>query len=425
MPMMSPAAPRALLFALALIASQPALAADYTPDDVAQAVKRGLPDETIMLMIEGQAWQLDDAATLRLLRAGVPAKYVARMLGDDGPSVGELEEMAASGSSEIEGIGGSFCVVTTQSGEKYRGQILAETAASVVLIQVDDSVRVLPREVIRAVTPARATLREWRSRVGKKTFVALASGEVVDGELVAAEDDVLVLRRAAGKFQTIPAEDVAGLVLSPQADGGEVEMARPPAGAPTAGDYSDLPRADPQDDAEDDEPTNWVDPGAPKPSETVRRGQATATAGLTIASVSAAAYGFGALLGSGELKIVGSVGLVVGPPIIAGGSLRACHGLRRMGVDVSPVGGTLAWGLWGGALVVSVAMYADPEADQVAGALASNLLLVSSVVSGSLQTAANASHLRDRSATINGPRHDAPTVAVFFSGQGLALAGRF
>lgn len=84
----------------------------------------------------------------------------------------------------------------------------------------------------------------------------------------------------------------------------------------------------------------------------------------------------------------------------------------------------MAWGFWGGALVVSVAMWADPAADQVAGALASDLLLVSSLVSGSLQTAANASQLRERSANLDRRHAESPAVALYFSGHGLTLAGQ-
>lgn len=196
--------------------------------------------------------------------------------------------------------------------------------------------------------------------------------------------------------------------------------AGPKDGEPTAADYDDLPRGDP----EADDPAGGVDRGARPPLEAVRRGQATANAGLTIASVSVAAYTLGRALESDELYIVGSVGLVVGPPIVARGSLRACHELRRMGADISPIGGGMAWGFWGGALVVSVAMWADPAADQVAGALASDLLLVSSLVSGSLQTAANASQLRERSANLDRRHAESPAVALYFSGHGLTLAGQ-
>ena len=271
---MLPSVPRALILALALIAPWPVVAAAYTPEDVVQAVEREFPEETIVLMIEGQEWHLDDEATMRLLRSGVPPKYVALMLGDDGLSVDELEAMAAARAHEIEGMSGSFCVVTTHDGEKYRGQILAATATSVVLVQVDDSVRVLPRATVIAATSARATLREWRSRVGKQTFVSLANGEIVNGELVAAEEDVLVLRRTSGKFRTIPAEDVAALVLSPPGDRGDVERAPPPRGrtAP-ARDSDELARADAADDAEDDDSATRVEPhppvgrGAPQPNK--------------------------------------------------------------------------------------------------------------------------------------------------------------
>ena len=425
---MPPRPPRALFLALALIASSPALAADYTPEDVAQAVKREFPEDTIMLMIEGQEWDLDDEATRRLLRAGVPAKYVALMLGENGLSVDKLETMAAARPlalpPDIEGCSGSFCVVTTQDGEKYRGQILAATATSVVLVQVDDSVRVLPRESVVAATPARATLREWRTRVGKSTFVALADGEIVDGELVAAEDDVLVLRTESGEFLTIAAEDVGGLVLSKPTDRGEAEEGGQPDARSTRDD-ADLPQANTDDEANDVGSARWVD-NARNPLEKVRRGHATAAAGLTLGGVSGALYGAGLLWGSAEIYVIGSIGLAVAPPIVAGGSLRARRGVTEAGGNAAAGLGFLSWGFWGGAVALSVVALDSPTPeDSATVGTVSNVLLLGAFVSGGLQIVANDAGLRDQTTRRGMPRGEDVSLALVFNGRGLTLSGQF
>jgi len=115
--------------------------------------------------------------------------------------------------------------------------------------------------------------------------------------------------------------------------------------------------------------------------------------------------GVGLLVGSNEelqqvgaqLAIVGQTALYVGPPLLAGGSLRARRALNELGAGgPGRIGGTVAWTLWAVSLAVPgtviVASSSDPSSDPGSMALYGvwASLAIGSVVAGGLQMQDNA-----------------------------------
>lgn len=95
----------------------------------------------------------------------------------------------------------------------------------------------------------------------------------------------------------------------------------------------------------------WADPA---PRDGYRKSTSLAYIGLGLggAGVTSVAAGFGT--GAAPLIIPGRVLSTLGAPMMAGGSLRAATmGHRMTGKAFSSTGGSLAWGLWAGALVFS------------------------------------------------------------------------
>lgn len=129
-----------------------------------------------------------------------------------------------------------------------------------------------------------------------------------------------------------------------------------------------------------DPPPTW--------EEDYDRGMRVARVGAITGGVGAAATGTGAVLvlvgaiGSlspngpstseqvliytGVISLIGGAGAAAaGSPLMAAGSLRAQRALGEGGVEVSPIPGRVAWGLWGGSMalwVVSAASSGEPYA---------------------------------------------------------------
>ena len=81
---------------------------------------------------------------------------------------------------------------------------------------------------------------------------------------------------------------------------------------------------------------------------TFRIGQITVLSGLGAGLA-------GAMTGIDPLSRLGSTAFAVGTCMEAGASLRQATSIRRRGVPVSPLGGSAAWGLYVGSLVLGVA----------------------------------------------------------------------
>lgn len=396
--------------------SCPAVAAGYTVDDVVQAVDRGFPAETIETMIESTEWELEPADVRRLLRAGVPPAYVEKMLGPDAPSLSELEALPDE-VDPYEGLVGRFVVLRVADGVDVRGFLLESDAGKLRVALVSDAERRISANDVVSVEPATQGADDWGARLGRTTRVITSTGRTEVGRVVAVDPESLVVERPDGVALVLPWADVAGFAhgLGPEA--------RPPE-EPVVVDAATL---DAELDAELD---TGLEDGRPDGGPNIRDWEAversaltTGRVGLALAAVGASGHALGVIIGNEPIAIGSSLALVVGVPVAAGGATRAARAAREQGLDVSPAGGTIAWALFGASFAVGLVPLVDPAADPVAVAIASDGLVLGSIVSSALQMGAVVRE--SRLASGEGSRGDAHALAVSVSPTSIVVSGAF
>lgn len=137
-----------------------------------------------------------------------------------------------------------------------------------------------------------------------------------------------------------------------------------------------------------------------------------------------------AALGGFTLMGIGAAGILVGPPLQAGGAVAGARRAAAQGAAVTPQLGHWAWGLWGGSLLSGAAANAvanEVQGKAVAPIQTAGLVVglgcyVGSLVTGRMQTRQTDAAMAMARAPSTGPRLQ---LSLIPQRDGLRLAGTF
>lgn len=115
--------------------------------------------------------------------------------------------------------------------------------------------------------------------------------------------------------------------------------------------------------------------------------------------------------------------VVIGPPVMTGGAMRARKALSEQGVVVSDLPGWISWGCFAGVLLAGSAYPVDSDADPQPWMIAQGSLFVAGYAAGAVQ------HFMARSAHREAPAGVSVGLTLVpildEETRGLALGGRF